>query len=515
MHTGCDRYMVKAVKTKYMVIIYVRKSRLKDDDAMEIDRQIELLIEYAKSNNMEYIVFKEEGSSEDWNRPELQKMITELEKGIYDGVLVTEQDRISRDSTDMGLFKRLCKKHSMYLFTLNKVYNFLNDEDDFMSGIQAEMDAHFMRITKRKLMRGRIQALEEGVYFGIPPLGYDKSDTKPKKLIINEDKAEIIRLIFDLYVNKKWNQTEIAERLNLLGYKTLYNKPFTVRATSLILSNEAYIGTMRYELSNREPIVVDNAHPAIIDEDTFNKAQIILSKRRNVPQDSRRGTYILSKLLKCPNCKTTLSFSHSFKSSTKREEGKELYILNCYASSSAKKKMEIKKNPNTACTNYGSVANYVEDKVFKMLEEHLDELEAKIDELVINGDNLFKDVHYKIDMIINRINQLDKERKRVQDGYKDGIYESDEAKELLNKIKEDKIKLEHEKIEVEQLNASSEIDKLKERKEKIIDLLSNDSYDNKKINTILREIIDCIWYKKEIRGNHLKPHHPTIAIKYK
>lgn len=502
-------------KQRYKVIIYVRKSRLKDDDAMEIDRQIELLVEYAKSNKMDYIIFKEEGSSEDWNRPELQKMITELEKDIYDGVLVTEQDRISRDSTDMGLFKRLCKKHSLYLFTLNKTYNFLNDEDDFITGIQAEMDAHFMRITKRKLMRGRIQALEDGAYFGIPPLGYDKSTTKPKKLIINEEKAEIIKLIFDLYVNEKWNQTEIAERLNLLGYKTLYNKPFTVRATSLILSNEAYIGTMRYELSNREPIVIENAHAAIIDEDTFNKAQIILSQRRNVPQDSRRGTYILSKLLKCPKCKTTLSFSHSFKSSTKREEGKELYILNCYASSSAKKKMELKKNKELMCTNYGSVANYVEDKVFKMLEEHLDDIESRIDYLVTNGDEMFKDTYSKAEKIASRIIQLDKERKRVQDGYRNGIYESDEAQEILKKIKEDKLRLEQEKRDVEQLNASSEIDKLRERKEKIIDLLNNDSYDNKKINTILREVIDCIWYKKESRGNHLKPHHPTIAIKYK
>ena len=59
---------------------------------------------------MQYVIFHEEGSSEDWNRPKLQAMMTFLEEENYDGILVTDQDRISRDSTDMGLFKRFCKK---------------------------------------------------------------------------------------------------------------------------------------------------------------------------------------------------------------------------------------------------------------------------------------------------------------------------------------------------------------------------------------------------------------------
>lgn len=158
--------------SKRLVAIYARKSRLQNDDTMEISRQIELLTNYADDNNMEYKIFPEEGSSEDWDgRPELQKMLKELSSGIYDGVLVTEQDRLARDSTDIGLFKRMCKKESLMLFTLNKTYNFMNDDDNFMTGIQAEMDNHFMRITKRKLLRGRIQALESGVYFGVAPFG--------------------------------------------------------------------------------------------------------------------------------------------------------------------------------------------------------------------------------------------------------------------------------------------------------------------------------------------------------
>ena len=504
-------------KSKFKVIIYVRKSRLKDDDAMEIERQIELLIEYAENNNMDYIIFKEEGSSEDWNRPELQKMIKELEKDIYDGVLVTEQDRISRDSTDMGLFKRLCKKHSLFLFTLNKTYNFLNDEDDFITGIQAEMDAHFMRITKRKMMRGRIQAIENGVHFGIPPLGYDKTTSKPKKLVVNEEKAGIIRLIFDLYVNQKMTQTEIAERLNLLGYKTLYNKNFTVRATSLILSNVTYIGTIKYELQNREALIVEDAHDAIIDKETFDKAQLILKEKRVVPQDSRRGTYLLSKLLKCPKCGTTLSFTNSFTSSTRKDKGKELYILNCYASSSAKKKMEINDNPNIRCDNYGSPAEYVENKVFRELEEYIDEIDRDIEILLNEGDAFFDTVKFKLNAINKRLDEIEKERKRVQDGFRSGIFDSEEAQVIIGDLKLDKMKLEDEKEELEKSDVSSEIDRLKEKKEKIINIISDDTVDITKTNTMLRDIIKCVYYQKENRGNNrtANEYAPKVTVIFK
>ncbi|MCL1696237.1 recombinase family protein [Lysinibacillus sp. BPa_S21] len=503
---------------KKRVVMYVRKSRLKEDDAMEIERQLELLVDYANNNNMEYDVntdiFKEEGSSEDWNRYEFQRMLKALESGIYDGVLVTEQDRISRDSTDMGLFKRFCINHSLFLFTLSKTYNFFNDEDNFMSGIQGEMDAHFMRITKRKLMRGRIKALNDGVYFGIAPLGYIKPNSKPKRLIIDSEKSKAIELIFDMYVNKRMTQTEIADRLNLLGFKTLYNKPFTVRATSLILSNEAYIGTLRYELNNYEPIVVENAHPAIIDKETFEKAQIILAEKRVVPQDSRRGTYLLSKLVKCAKCGTTLSFSHSFKSST-RIGGKSLYFLNCYASLSAKRKAEIKNNHSLRCDNYGSPVEYVEEYVMNMLGEYVDDLSERIENLKNANSDMFEGINEQIELINKRLNKLEVERKRVQDGYKNGIYESDEAQQLIKEIKENKLKLEYEKKELESKDSSSEINKLNNFREKVIEVLSSDETDVKKLNADLREIISHVAYYKQGRGNHLERKHPHLIVNFK
>lgn len=504
-------------KLKKIVVIYVRKSRLKDDDTMEISRQIELLVEFCNDNDMEYVIFQEEGSSENWDRPEFQKMLKEIEtKQIYDGILVSDQDRISRDSTDMGLFKRFCKKNSILLYTLTKTYNYLNDEDDFISGIQAEMDSHFMRITKRKMLRGRIKALSSGIYFGVAPYGYSKTDSKPKKLIINEEESEVVKTIFDLYVKKKMNQREIVDRLNLLGYTTRNGNVFTVRATSFILRNKAYTGTLYYELAGREPIVVNDAHPVIIDDETFNKAQLLLNERRIVPQDSRKGTYILSKLLRCPVCNTNLSFSYSYKSSTRREKGKELYILNCHASSGSKKKQEIQKLPKEhRCKSFGTKASIVEQEVFNALHNHLDDIESEIDALISKGDSMFDTISSKIEIINTRLNDLKSERKRVQDGYRKGFYDDKEVEEIFEEININKLKLETEKSELEKMDLSSEVEKKNATKEKILSLLSEEVEDVETINKLLREIIEFVHYYKDKPDTRTQQYPPIIHIKFK
>lgn len=496
--------------SKKLVTIYVRKSRLKGDDELEITRQIELLTDYADANNMDYKEFYEEGSSEDWEgRPELQKMLKELETGIYDGVLVTEQDRMSRDATDMGLFKRFCRKEEILFYTLNKTYNFMNDDDNFMTGIQAEMDAHFMRITKRKLLRGRVQALKSGVSFGYAPFGYNKSPVKPKILIKDPNESKAVEMIFNMYVNEKAVQREIAEKVNLLGYKTRENKPFTDISISLILKNVVHKGTLSYELKGLAPIIVENAHEAIISEKLFEDAQIIRSQRRKAPPGAKDGKYLLSQLVKCAKCKTNLSFAYKRAWREKKTE-MELHMMNCYASLSSKRKKEIKGK----CDNIGVKASRIEEAVLQDLQGYLVNLENEIELLTQDGDSGFKDVRDKIEQIDKRLDKLDFQKSRIQEGYENGIYDADEAKNKLRRIKEDGIILKRSREEAENMDSSSEIEKRKTARERIMTVLSNEGNDIVETNRTLREVIDCIHYYKAGKDSYTQ--YPfKIEIVYK
>jgi site-specific DNA recombinase len=492
--------MKKTKTQKKLVTIYVRKSRLKDSESLEIERQIELLTDFAKKNNLDYVIFAEEGSSENWDgRPELQRMLLELEKNMYDGVLVTDQDRLTRDRTDFGLFQRFMKANGLMLFTLNKTYNFFNDDDIFVSGIQSEMDNHFMRMTKRKLLRGRIQAIKKGVWFGIAPYGYEKDDNK--RLKPHGKAADVVRSIFDMYVYQGLNQAEIVEKLNLYGHTTNENKPFTTRSISLILSNSAYRGIVHYELENQEPIHVLDAHEALIEEDTFNKAQILRAQRRVIPQTAQRGVYALSRILVCPKCGQTLSFCSKYVSrsarSTLNKKERELYVLNCYASKSQKAKLETTER----CQNNGVKAGRVEKAIFEQLRLHLQKIELEIEMVLTGADNFINSVTAKQQELSNRNTSLEEQKKRVQNGHKIGIYTDEEAMKEINAIREQQLAIQMELKKLEGASVKAEVDRKKQIKNKIMELLSMDTSDLVKTNKLLHEIIDKVWYWKEQNDN--------------
>lgn len=504
-------------KQKKFVALYVRKSRLKDPDALEIDRQIELLIDYANANNMEYTVFSEEGSSEDWNRPEFQRMLSELKKNLYDGILVTDQDRLTRDRTDFGLLARFMKSESLQLFTLNKTYNFMNDEDAFMSGIQSEMDQHLMRMTKRKLRRGRIQAIKKGVYFGIAPYGYTKDERKHLKPL--ESEAEIVREIYELYTSQGLNQAEIVERINNRGYKTREGNIWTVRKTSLILQNVAYIGVVHYELEGEEPIHVEDAHPSLVDRKTFDKAQEVRASRRKTPQKSRRGVYNLSKLLVCPKCGQTLSFCMKYVNRSSRakldKDGRELYVLNCHASKGQKAKLIAKDNNEPRCENNGVKSSRIEEKLFEELGKHLSVIDEHIERLVTGVEDYLNNVSKTRNQLEQRLGELDKQKKKVQQGYIMEIFTEEESAQQIKEINYQQAAIQRELDSLKGADVSDEVERQKEIRRKIETLLSSESIEPEKTNKLLREVVDKVYYwKGEIDSRHVeKPFEIQVIYK--
>ncbi|MGP4068378.1 recombinase family protein [Halobacillus sp. B29] len=506
--------MLNQHSKRELVAIYVRKSRLKDADDMEIDRQLELLTDYAYKSNFEYEIFKEEGSSEDWNRPDFQRMIRAIQTQSFDGVLVTDQDRLSRDRTDYGLFVRILQQGGMLLHTLNKTFNFLNDEDMFMSGMQSEMDNHFMRMTKRKLRRGRIQAIKKGVWFGVAPFGYSK-DEKTKKLILHPEESKVVKEIYDLYLNQGHNRTEICERLNQLGYTTREGSKFSVRSVSLYLSNVAYLGIVQYQMEGEELIYKEDSHPALISREDYDKAQQLISRDRIVPQTCQRGVYSLSKLLFCPSCGQSLSFCMKYANKEARrnldKSERDLYILNCYSSMSKYRKRKWGDKPK--CKNNGIKAVRVEEAVFEHLQIKLDSIDIEIDEISQGANTFLESVAVKEKELRDRLDQLENQKKKVQQGFIMEIFSDEETRVKIKEIKEDQLEIEQEIKSLEGANVKSEVDGKKQLKVKIEHLLSVESKSPNKTNRLLSEIIEKVYYwKEESDVGSIKPFE--IKIEY-
>lgn len=128
---------------------------------------------------------------------------------------------------------------------------------------------------------------------GLPCLGLDV-DPETKKYVINEHEAEAVRIIFEK-VTQGWSYRELAEYLNLLGYRTKMGKKFSATSSFYdILTNPKYKGEYVFNRSvskpkqlgmkrshrknkNEEEIIrVPNGIPAIVDEETFELVQKLL-----------------------------------------------------------------------------------------------------------------------------------------------------------------------------------------------------------------------------------------------
>ncbi|MGE6897090.1 recombinase family protein [Priestia flexa] len=493
-----------AIKKRTLVAIYVRKSRLKNDDSLEIARQVELLTDYAKINNMDYEIFSEEWSGEDWDRPELKRMFVNLKKNVYDGVLVTDQDRLTRNKKDFETFVEFAKSEGLLLYTLDKIYNFINDDDVNESNTQTEIDNHFIEITKRKLLRGRIHAIKKGVYFGIAPYGYMKDEYK--HLLPHPKESQTVKDIFDMYVNRKLNQAEICQILTIKGKKTRAGKVFTPRSTSLILSNVAYIGVVSYKLQEESAITVEGAHPALVSMEVFQQAQSIRLEKRKVPQKSQRGIYTLSKLLECSCCQQTLSFCMKYSKreykNTLDKSGRELYILNCYASKGQKAKLEHKLSGLPRCKNNGVRALRVQKKVFKELKRYLIELNKYTESIINRDEAFFEKIAFKQSKLTLQYDELNKQKKNVQEGFRIGVYEAEEATEEIKNIKKIQLEIMDELKQIEAIESKLEVERCNKVKTNIETLLSMDTISNPgKANKILHEIIKKIYYWKETTDN--------------
>jgi hypothetical protein len=146
--------------------------------------------------------------------------------------------------------------------------------------------------------RGRILSVSQGNYIcSKPPYGYNKITVmegrrKCPTLDINEEQANVVRMIFDSYVNENIGTQVIANRLNELQIKPPRGSLWTADSIRTILENPVYIGMIRWN-ERKAVLVVDNGefrktrpkttdgemilskgkHPAIISEELFQAAQ--------------------------------------------------------------------------------------------------------------------------------------------------------------------------------------------------------------------------------------------------
>ena len=293
------------------ICIYLRKSRTDEElertlgEGETLIKHRKALLKFAKEKELNIVEIKEEIVSGDslFFRPKMLELLKEVEANKYDGVLVMDIDRLGRGGMkDQGIILEAFKESHTLIITPSKTYNLNDDIDEEMTEFKTFFARRELKVINKRMQGGRIRSIQDGNYIATnPPLGYDITFIKKfRTLKINDDEAEIIHIIFKLYIEGN-GARYIADYLNNLGFRTKVGNKFTPSSILFIIKNPVYIGKVTWKKKDikqsKDPnkitnsksrpkdewIVSDGKHKPIIDEITFKQAQEILKNRYHIP----------------------------------------------------------------------------------------------------------------------------------------------------------------------------------------------------------------------------------------
>ncbi|MFI3254945.1 MAG: recombinase family protein [Eubacteriales bacterium] len=360
-------------------------------------------------------------------------MIADSAKRQFEGVLVYQLDRFSRNRYDSATNKQKLKKNGVRVLSARE-----NISDDasgvLMESILEGMAEYYSKELSQKVTRGMRLNAEKCQYTGSTlPLGYGHEG---KEIIIDEETAPIVQKIFRMY-NDGNTMASIISHLNAMGLKTSRGNPYNKNSIRNILLNRRYKGVYIYS-----DIEIPDGMPRIVDDETFEQAQSQMEKNKKAPARSKakEDMYLLTTKLFCGDCGTAM-VGVSGTSHTKK-------FYQYYACMSQRKKEGCHKKPITK----DIIENVVVDSVRATLTtEYIQEIAQKIADLSLKEGNTDQ-----LKYIESKIKENEKATQNLVKAIEQGtaiellsaqIQKRQEEKELLE------VELAREKIQSHQLSA--------------------------------------------------------------
>nr|WP_312215709.1 recombinase family protein [Clostridioides sp.] len=488
------------------VAMYLRKSRAdleaeKSGEFETLARHKSTLLELAKKGNYNIVEIKEELVSGESiiHRPRMIELLQEVEDEKYDAVLVMDIDRLGRGNMkDQGVILEAFKNSNTKIITPQKTYDLDDELDEQMTEFQTFIARQELKTIKKRMLRGRKKSFEDGKFiYSTPPYGYDAIYNKNGERTIepNED-SDIVKLIFNLYINEEFGSGYIAKYLDSLNIKPERSNKWSPVTIRKILSNKTYCGYLSYgrtiqtkkinengnlvhKRSNKNDIeYAKGRHQAIISEDMYNKAQRLMSSKSKITNPG--GKYSVQNpfagIMRCKNCGSILKRNAN--------NGGKIY-LKC----------------RNECGNRSTQLVFVEEKILSYLNDILESYKIKIDQKVIkNKDSNDPAITTKqiLDKFETELKDLETQRNNLYDYFERKIYDEDTFIERSIIIKD-----RTEKVKQTITDIKSKIPKNKKSDTEIMEGIKNvlEVYpyakNAKEKNKLLKSIVHEIEYSKD------------------
>ena len=308
-------------------VIYARYSSSNQTE-QSIEGQLRVCHEFAERENIlildTYIDRAMTGTND--NRADFQRMIKDSSKREWNYVIVYKLDRFSRDKYATAVHKKTLKDNGVKLLSATECIPD-TPEGIIMESLIEGMGQYYSEELSQKVRRGMNETRQKGNFTGGHLLyGYSVEN---KKVVIDEEKAEIVRYIFEQYSIGVYVEDIIAD----LTAKGVYNrgKPFARNTVYKMLKNEKYSGIYRIRDE-----VFENMYPQIVTPKIFE----IVREKVKVNQYGKRSldvVYLLRNKMKCGYCGQSINAECGTS-----KNGKRKHYYKCFGrkrNSGCKKKM--------------------------------------------------------------------------------------------------------------------------------------------------------------------------------
>lgn len=306
--------------------VYLRKSRMEEgmDTEEVLRRHREDLLSCAQRHGL-YIEdwYPEVVSGESlYARPEMLRLLDDVEAGRYDAVLVMDLDRLSRGRMkDQGIILDAFKDSGTRIVTPEKVYDLSDEIDDELAEFKTFMSRREYKIINKRLRRGLQRSIQDGCYVANAPYGYKRVtiDRRPT-LEIYEPEAKFVRLMFSLYADG-YGCTAIAQQITAMGSRPHRSDAWNRNSVAKILRNPTYIGKVVWDQKSHikknvkgnpkhitiynppeKWTVTDGLHAPLVGQDLFDKVQSIMAGRYRPAYHDGTVKSPLAGLVKCAVC---------------------------------------------------------------------------------------------------------------------------------------------------------------------------------------------------------------------
>ena len=274
------------------VTFYARVSTDKDEQLNSLENQVQYYTELIQSKPSWSFVpgYIDEGISgtSTKKRDSFNRMIADAKAGRFDFIITKEISRFSRSTLDSIKYTQELLEHDVGVLFQNDNINTLDSDSEFRLVVMAGVAQDEVRKLSERLKFGFRQAVKNGHVLGNDKLwGYDKKDCV---LTVNEEEAEVVRTIFDLYANRQMGVRRISQALFDMGFRSRKGNEFNVLTIRHILENPKYKGwycgnkTQSQDYRTKKKVILDESEwvmypdpsvPAIVSEELWDRANTL------------------------------------------------------------------------------------------------------------------------------------------------------------------------------------------------------------------------------------------------